>query len=109
MKKALAPNAKNDNTLQIDAISKELENVKVAFEILSHGKKDPIGHLFVQFHIVFNIKMEDLRHETRLVAGGDIMEAPATITYANVMSREMIRIVLMIPAINDFEIKLHNI
>ena len=44
VEQALALDAKNDNTLSAEAISKELENVRVAFEILPDGKKEPIGH-----------------------------------------------------------------
>ena len=42
---ALALDAKNG--FWADAISKELENVRVALEILPDGKKVPIGHQFV--------------------------------------------------------------
>ena len=36
-------------------------------------------------------------------------EAPSTITYASVVSRETVRIALMIATINDLEIKLGTI
>ena len=39
--------AKNDNTLWADAISKEMKNVRVAFKILPDGKPASIGHQFV--------------------------------------------------------------
>ena len=61
MEEALVLDAKNGNILLADAISKELENVKVAYEVLPDGKSVPIGHQFVQCHMVFNIKMEDFR------------------------------------------------
>ena len=70
MEQALALDAKNGNTLWADAISKEMENVRVAFEVLPDGKSVPIGHQFVQCHMVFDIKMEDFRCKARLVAGG---------------------------------------
>ena len=44
---ALTLDAKNDNTLWADAISKEAENVRVAFEFSLDGKSVPIGHQFV--------------------------------------------------------------
>ena len=46
--------------------------------------------------MVFNIKMEDSRQKARLAAGDHMTKAPATITYASVMSRETIRIGFMI-------------
>ena len=42
-----ALDAKNGNTFWKDAISKEMENVRVAFEVLLNGKSVPIGHQFV--------------------------------------------------------------
>ena len=47
MKQALALDAKNDNALSVDAISKELDNVGVACEIFPAWKKAPIGNQFV--------------------------------------------------------------
>ena len=55
--------------------------------------------------MVFDIKMEDFRHKARLVAGGHMTEAPATIMYASVVSREKVRIALTITALNDLEVK----
>ena len=47
VKHALALDAKNGNTLWADAKSKEMENVRVAFEVLLDRKSVPIGHHFV--------------------------------------------------------------
>ena len=91
VEQALALDAKNGNTLWADAISKEMENVRVAFKVLPDGKSVPIGHQFVQCHMVFDIKMEDFRCKARLVAGGHMTMAPDTITYASVVSRETVR------------------
>ena len=44
---APALDAKNGNTLWADAISKEMANVKVAFEVLTYGKSVPIGLQYV--------------------------------------------------------------
>ena len=61
MEHACALDAKNGNTLWVDAIFKKMENVRVAFKVLPNRKLVPICHQFVQFHMVFNIKMEDFR------------------------------------------------
>jgi hypothetical protein len=45
--------------------------------------------------------MEDFRHKARLVAGGHMTKAPATITYAIVVSRETVRIALLMAALAD--------
>ena len=79
--------------------------MSVAFEILTSGAKALIGHQFEQYYIVFYIKMEDFRHEARLVAGVHMTKAPASITYASIVSRETDRIALMIVVLNDLEVK----
>ena len=71
-------------------------NVRVAFEVSPNGTSVPFGYQFVWCHMVFNIKIEDFRHKTRLVAGGHMTKALATITYASITSKETVRIALMI-------------
>ena len=57
----LALDVNNGNTLWADAISNEMENVRVALEVLPDRKSVPIGQQFVRYRMVFNIKMEDFR------------------------------------------------
>ena len=109
MEQAYALDAKNGNTLCADAISKEIKTVRVTFEVLPDGKSVHISHQFVQCSMVFNINMEDFRQKARLVAGGHMTEAPATIRYISVVSRETIRMALMIATLNNLEVKLGNI
>ena len=59
--------------------------------------------------MAFDIKIEDFRHMARLVARGHMTKAPATIMYANVVSRETVKIALIIATLNPFEVKLDNI
>ena len=47
VEQTLALDAKSGNNLRADAISKEMENVRVAFEVIPDGKSVPIGHQFV--------------------------------------------------------------
>ena len=46
--------------------------------------------------MVFDIKMKDFRYKPRLVAGGHMTKAPATIRYASVMSKATVKIALMV-------------
>ena len=55
--------------------------------------------------MVFDIKMEDFRQKARLVAGGHMTEAPATIMHASIVLKETVRIALMITTLNDLEVK----
>ena len=109
VKEALALDKANKNTLWADAIAKEMENVRVAFNVLPDGEDPPPGYQFVRCHMIFDIKMEDFRRKARLVAGGHMTDAPPTITYASVISRESVRIALLLAALNDLEVKAADI
>ena len=65
VEQAYTLDAKKSNTLWADAKFKEMENVRVAFEVLPDGKSGPIGNQFASCHMVFNIKMKDFRHKAR--------------------------------------------
>ena len=86
VKEALALDRKNGNTLWVDAITKEMREVRIAFNILSDSGSVPIGYQKIPCHMVFDVKMEDFRKKVRLMAGGHMIEAPATNTYASVVS-----------------------
>ena len=49
--------------------------------------------------------MEDFRRKAWLVAGGHMTTAPATITYASVVTRETMHISLTLAALNDLQVK----
>mmetsp|Transcript_2969 Transcript_2969/g.4278 ORF Transcript_2969/g.4278 Transcript_2969/m.4278 type:complete len:93 (+) Transcript_2969:2448-2726(+) len=50
--------------------------------------------------------LHDLRDRfQRLVAGGHMLETPPILTYSGVVSRETVRIVLTMAALNDLEVK----
>ena len=104
-KEAYDVDAQNGNTFWADAISKEMQNVKVAFKMLDEGELVPRDHQFVRCHLIFDVKMEDFRRKARFVAGGHMTKAPATLTYASVVSRETVRIVLTIAALNGLQVK----
>ncbi len=53
--------------------------------------------------------MEDFRRKARLVAGGHMTKAPATITYASVVSCETILIELLMAALNDLNVKVGDV
>jgi hypothetical protein len=106
---ALALDHKNGNTLWADAIAKEIREVRIAFNILPDGGSAPIGYQKIPCHMVFDVKMEDFRQKARLVAGGHLTKAPATITYASVISRETLRLALTFVSLNDLEVKVGDV
>jgi Reverse transcriptase (RNA-dependent DNA polymerase) len=46
----------------------------------------------------------DFTRKARLVAGGHVTDPPTSITYSSVVSRELVRIVFLIAALNDLDI-----
>jgi len=102
---AVRLDAENGNTLWQDAIAKEMKNIRVAYDILPEGKEVPIGYQHVRCHWIFSIKIEDFKRKARLVAQGNTTEAPNTLTYASVVSRESVRIALTLAALNDLDVK----
>ena len=104
-KHALELDKQNGNTFWEDSIAKEMKNVRVAFQILDENEEVPIGYKFIRCHMIFDVKMEDFRRKSRLVAGVHMTDTPASITYASVVSRETVRLALMIFALNDLEVK----
>jgi hypothetical protein len=109
VKEALALDRKNCNTLWADAIPKEMKEVRIAFDILPDGHSAPIGYQQIPCHMIFDVKMEDFRQKARLVAGGHRTKAPATITYASVVSRETVRLALTIASLNDLKVKVRDV
>ena len=81
VKHAIEINRKNGNTLWQDALSKEMDNVCVAFEILGPGMKG---------HLVFDVKM-DFTRKARWVKDGHKTSDSATSSCAGVVSRDRIR------------------
>jgi hypothetical protein len=106
VKEAQAIDAENGDTLWWDAIMKEMQNVRPAFEKWEESKKDlPVGYQKIKCHFVFDIKMgENFRRKARLVANGNETEALPIITYSSVVSRDSVRIALMIAALNDLKL-----
>jgi hypothetical protein len=61
VKKALALDRKNSNTLWADAIAKMMKEVRIDFKILPDGHSVSIGYQKIPCHMIFDMKMEDLR------------------------------------------------
>eukprot|EP00804_Cyclotella_cryptica_P023948 CCRYP_010054-RA/>CCRYP_010054-RA protein AED:0.31 eAED:0.32 QI:0/0/0/1/0.5/0.33/3/0/420 len=104
VEEAYAIDRATGTTFWHDAIEKEMNNVRVSFDVLADGVAPPADHWYIHCHLIFDIKMEDYHRKARLVAGGHVTKAPATLTYASVVSRETVRIALLIAALNDIDI-----
>ena len=93
----------NSNTLQQDAIEKEIKNSKVAFKLLSRGENTLPGYNEILYHLVFNVKL-NMTYKARYVASGHLIDVPANMTYSSVVSRDMVRIRFLDAALNDLDI-----
>ena len=81
-----------------------MHNIKDAFHILNEGENVPVGYQFVKCHMVFDIKMGMFQWKAHLVAGGHMTDPPASQTFASVVSRESVRIGLLLAALNDLNV-----
>jgi hypothetical protein len=82
------------------AMRKEVGTVFPALRVLEDGEEVPVGSQFVDLMMIFDVKM-DLTRKARLVARGDQVETPSNLTYASVVSRDSIRIALLLASLND--------
>jgi len=94
------------------SIEKEMKNVRVAFEKIDgvtvddmeKGKAKP-GYKYCGTHMIFDIKMDGkFTRKARLVADGHTTDAPNSIKYSSVVSRDSVRIAFTIAALNNLEI-----
>jgi hypothetical protein len=94
---------KNDNALWMDAINREMENLKVAFDILEDGAKVPVGYHKASGHLFFDVRMT-LERKARWVKDGHKTPEPEWSIFAGIVSRESVRIALSYAALNDIPI-----
>ena len=93
------------NSLWMDAITLEMRNVRVAFEEFDGDPNTLVGYTQITGHLVFDVKLgENFRRKARYCADGHKTGAPASVTYSTVVSRDSVRILLTIAALNDLDI-----
>ena len=100
---AFAIDERNGNTFWHDAVNREMENLKVAFDILPEGKEPPPTYRKASGHIVFDVRMT-LERKARWVKDGHKTPEPDWCTFAGVVSRESIRIALTYAALNGLPV-----
>ena len=96
----------NGNNLWWEAICKEMENVRPAFEVWEKDiSQIPPGYQQIKCHMVFDVKMGgNFCRKARFVAGGHTTETPSALTYSSVVSRDSVRIILLVAALNGLNI-----
>ena len=96
--------AKNDNTKWANAISKEMKNVHTSFNFIEDDANIPIGFQQIRCHLVFDIKIY-FTHKARLVVGGHTTEVTEMSNYSSIVSRESVRIVMVVAALHSLNIE----
>ena len=94
---------KNGNTFWMEALSNEMGALVVAFEMLEHGQKAPVGWFKSTGHIIWDVKM-DFTRKARWVKDGHKTPDPTTSSFAGVVSRESIRIALTYAALHGLPV-----
>ena len=89
-------------------MAKEMKTVIVAFEILPDGSKAPVGHTYLDCHIVWDVKPTLVR-KVRCVAGSHMTGEPESLAYASVVSRESVCLLLMLAALNGLDVLQANV
>ena len=73
IQKAYQLDKKNGNKKWAIAITKEMNDDRIAFDILDTEDNTPIGYQKIHCHLVFDVKM-DFTYKTRLVTRGHTIE-----------------------------------
>ena len=87
----------------MDAITKEMPNLGIAFKILDEGKKEPPGWTKASGHLVFNVNM-DFTRKARWVKDGHRFPVPTNSAYAGVVSCESVCVGLPYAALMDLDV-----
>ena len=94
---------KNGNTIWMDALRKEMYGIQVAFDFKTHHASAPPGYSRSSGHIIWDVKM-DFTCKARWVKNGHLTRDPSSSTFAGVVSRESIRILLTYAALNGLDV-----
>ena len=76
------------------------------FETYDGNPEELIGYKEITGYLIYTVKLsENFRRKVRFVADGHLVEMPPSITYSTVVSRDSVRILLMIAALNELDIQ----
>ena len=90
------------------ATKKEMKNVEVAFKFLDDGTKMPIGFKKITCHLIFDVNF-DLTRKARYVGGGHLTQVSPSLSYSSVVSQDSVRIMFLVAALNDLDVKMCDI
>jgi hypothetical protein len=96
----------NGDTRWTDAIQLEIKNCQIAFEVYNGNIEELVDYQKISGHLVFDVLKlgENFRRKARYCADGHKTKTPASATYSTVVSRDSVRIILTIAALNGLEV-----
>jgi hypothetical protein len=103
VKEALEIDAKTGTTFWRDAIENEMKIVSQAFHF-NDDDSIPVGYKHITCHMIFDVKMIGLVRKACFVAGGHLTDPPMESVYSSVVTRESVRIMFLIAALNNLDI-----
>ena len=110
VKEAKRVDLENGNTLWQDAIKKEMGAIMGALEEHKGDPKCLIGFQEITGHLIFDVKLgENFRRKARFCADGHKTATPASMTYSSVVSRDSVRIALLMAALNGLNLRAADI
>ena len=80
-----------------------MQNVSVAFEILTTGAPVPVGWKNSSGHLIWDVNI-DFTHKARWVKDGHCMHEPKESNYSGVVSRDSVIIALTYADFNDVDV-----
>ena len=94
------------NTMWQDAIALEMKNICIVFEEYEGDTKDLHDYEHISGHLIFDVKLgENFRRKAWYVVDGYKTSAPDSVTYSSVISRDSVRMFLLLAAINGVDIQ----
>jgi hypothetical protein len=64
-----------------------MKNVQITFKIMNGKEPVPLTFQDIHCHMIFDVRIEDLRRKAGFVAGGHTTDTTHAMTYASVVSR----------------------
>jgi hypothetical protein len=99
----------NGHNLWQYSVRKEMRKVRIAFQILNGKEPVPPTYQEIRCHVIFDVKIDGFCRSARFVPGGHTTDTPHATTYESVVSRESVRISLILAALNDLDVKMADI
>ena len=98
----------NKNTKWQDSMAKEIGSLKklnvFEFHPSNHKCHKQQGWSFAPMHMIFDVKREDLRHKSRLVIGGHVIDLSKHSTYSSTVQDISIRLLQLVALYNKLNI-----